>query len=263
VRQNLGIAYGGGTPDAEREQARLFRESYASFGRLVFEILYLLGPMKRFVRHAGDLRGAEHWDEAKRQGRGVIFLSSHVGNWEVMAATGAVHGGMDILLVTKHLKPEWFHRAIEEGRRRCGVRATYEPRTFKDVLGHLKKNGTVGIVLDQYSGPPVGVRVPVFGQPVGTSTVVAMLAKRTGAVVLPVTNFKDGSKRVVQVEPPVEWVRNDDPNLELALNTAEYARVLERHIRSHPEEWLWIHRRFKGDLAPLREGEWKAGRPRH
>lgn len=263
VGENLRIAYAGDSPELRHERERVFRESYRSFGRLVFEILYLLGPMKRHVRRSTALRGLEHWQEATRQGRGVIFLASHVGNWEVMAATGAIRGGMDLMLVTKHLKPEWLHQAIEEGRLHCGVRGTYEPRTLKDVLGHLKRNGTVGIVLDQYTGPPIGVRVPVFGQPVGTSTVVAMLAKRTGAAVLPVSNHlaPDG-RRVVEIEPEIPWIGNQDANLELALNTAEYARVLERHIRAHPGEWLWIHRRFKGDLKALREGEWMEGRPR-
>lgn len=269
VEQNLAFAFAG---DPAR-RAELQREAYAHLGHLALEILLLLGPMRRYVERCSELRGLEHWKAAKARGRGVIFLASHVGNWEVMAATGAIHGGMDLMLVTKHLKPEWLHRAIEAGRARCGVTATYEPRTLKDVLSSLKRNGTVGIVLDQYAGPPIGVRVPVFGIPVGTSTAIAALARRTGAAILPVVNYRvAGGRWVVDIRPPLAWRAAADEGaeadagagapLELAENTAAYSAYLEADILAHPEQWLWIHRRFKGDLSPLRDGEWAEGRAR-
>jgi KDO2-lipid IV(A) lauroyltransferase len=260
VEQNLSIAY----KDAPSKRSEIFRQAYVHLGTLSLEILLLLGPMKRYVLAESELEGIEHWRAAKAQGKGVMFLASHVGNWEVMAATGALKGGIDLMLVTKHLKPEWLHQAIEKGRARCGVSATYEPRTLKDVLSKLKKNGTVGFVLDQYAGPPIGVRVPVFGVPVGTTTAIATLAKRTGAVVLPVVNFRtpEGGWKVV-IREPLEWVsREDDSPRELAENTARYAAELEGDIYAHPEQWLWIHRRFKGDLGPLRPGEWSEARAR-
>jgi KDO2-lipid IV(A) lauroyltransferase len=259
VAQNVGFAF----KDSPEKQRRVYSSAYSHLGHLSFEILMLLGPMRWFVRRRAELIGAEHWHQAKIKGRGVIFLASHVGNWEVMAATGAVQYGIDIMLVTKHLKPEWLHQAIERGRERCGVTATYEPRTLRDVLSKLKRNGTVGFVLDQYAGPPIGVRVPVFGVPVGTTTAIATLAKRTGAVVLPVVNYRtpDGRWKVI-IRPPVDWVASDDAPYELAENTALYAADLERDIYAHPDQWLWIHRRFKGDLGPLRKGEWSEGRAR-
>jgi KDO2-lipid IV(A) lauroyltransferase len=259
VEQNLALAY----PASERERARLLKAAYRHLGDLSLEILMLFGPMRRYVRRSSRLEGAEHWRAAHARGKGVIFLASHVGNWEIMAATGAAYTEMDLMLVTKHLKPEWLHRAIERGRASCRVRATYEPRTLKDVLGHLKRGGTVGFVLDQYAGPPVGVRVPVFGVPVGTTTAVATLARRTGAVVLPVVNYRvPGGRAVVEIRPPLEWKPGEDPVRELAENTALYAERIERDIRAHPEQWLWIHRRFKGDLTPLRDGEWNEHRAR-
>jgi KDO2-lipid IV(A) lauroyltransferase len=259
VEQNLALAY---RDDPER-RAQVFRDAYEHLGHLTFEILMLLGPMRRFVLRHSELVGEEHWREAKAKGRGVIFLASHVGNWEVMAATGGIRGGMDLMMVTKHLKPEWLHQAIERGRAACGVRATYEPRTLKDVLAHLKKNGTVGLIQDQYAGPPIGVRVPFFGAPVGTTSIIATLARRTGAVVLPVVNYRtpDGGFRVV-IRPPIGWVADKDTSRELAENTARYSATLEQDVYAHPGQWLWIHRRFKGDLGPLREGEWSEGRAR-
>ena len=120
VEQNLRLAF----PKDLAKQASVGRESYRHLGNLVFEILMLLGfsrPMKRFVLSQVDVTGREHIVEAQKKGLGVIFLSSHLGNWEVMAATGGVITELDLMLVTKRLKPAWLHNAIEKARAECGV----------------------------------------------------------------------------------------------------------------------------------------------
>ncbi len=281
VEQNLGIAF----PTEEKPaRQRRIADAYVHLGNLILEIFLVLLPfglMRKYVQKWVTLEGLENFRNAQAQGKGVILLTSHLGNWEVMAATSGEHApGMNLLMVTKHLKPEWLHQAIEKGRTACGVQATYEPRTLRDVLRHMKTGGAVTFVLDQFAGPPVGVRVPVFGVPVGTTTAVAALVRRTGAIVLPAYNFRSGKGRwTVRIEPALPWIsdgisaattateasRKDSQAqvaLELAQNTAQYARVLEGHILAHPEQWLWIHRRFKGDLGPLRDQEWEAGRQR-
>jgi len=265
VDLNLETAF----PGDRNFHKKLARDFYKHLGNLAFEVLLVpkLGKsesrLKHFVKEVAVFEGVENLHAAKQLGRGVIYLASHLGNWEIMAAIAGVFAHDDLMLVTKTLKPSWLHRAIESGRLDYDVKATYEPRTLKDVLSHLRKNGSVGFVLDQYVGPPVGVRVPFFGKPVGTSLAVAMIAKRTGAPVLPVENFrrKDG-RWIVKIHPPLPWKEHSDHHHELALNTAEYSQELEKHIRRHPEQWLWIHRRFKGSLLPLREGEWEDPRPR-
>lgn len=236
--------------------------AYRSFGELTCELLLLLGGLKRFTQKYVRLRGFENWDRAHREGRGVIFLSSHVGNWEFMSAGGA-QSGMDLMIVTKHLKPEWLHKRIEKVRKHAGYLGTYEPRTLREGYGHLRSGKTLGFVLDQYAGPPVGIRVPFLGLPVGTPAVVAVLAKRSGAAVVPVVNYRtpEGTHEI-RIEPPLEWIVDENPDREIARNTAAYARRVEQHVREFPEQWLWVHRRFKGDLTPLLENEWTQPRPR-
>ncbi|MEK6704546.1 MAG: lysophospholipid acyltransferase family protein [Bdellovibrionota bacterium] len=261
IRENLSYAY----PHHSASEATkaLFNQAYIHLGNLVLEIFLLFGPMKFFVRKHCRIKGLDYWRDAKSKGRGVIFLSSHVGNWEIMAAAGALLGGVDILLVTKRLKPEWFHKIVEKSRTGCGVSGTYEPRTYRDVISHLRNNGTVGIVIDQYAGPPVGVRVPFFGVPVSTHTIVAALAKRTGALVLPVVSYWDaGGCFIIDMMPPLDWVSSEDRAYEIAANTAAYAKEIERHIYMYPDQWIWTHKRFKGDLSPLGKDEWCRGRSR-
>lgn len=259
VDQNLAYAF----PDSPATRFRVRASAYRHLGSLLLEVLWLFGPLPRFARSSVRVEGIEHWKKARSGGKGVILLSSHVGNWEMMAASSARFEGMNLMLVTKRLKPAWLHEAVEQARGRAGVRATYEPRTLRDVLSHLKAGGTVGIILDQYAGPPVGIRVPVFGIPVSTPSLVALLARRTGVAVLPVVNYRlpDGSYRA-QIRPAVPWERADDPGEEIGRNTAIYSDIIEKDILAHPGQWLWTHRRFKGDLSPLRPGEWSEGRAR-
>lgn len=262
VRANLLRAYPGTDEEPTRLREALFARSYSRMGLLFIELFILLGPFRWFARRHCVLEGYENWKQASARGRGVLFLSSHVGNWELMCATGGLHG-MGLMMVTKLLKPQWLHDAIERGRASCGVTGAYEPKTLRLVLKQLNQGGTVGFVLDQYAGPPVGVRVPFFGIPVGTSTAVATLAKRTGAAVVPVVNYRraDG-KVVVRIEPALDWIADDHPDRELARNTARYTEVIEGHVREFPDQWLWTHRRFKGDIQPLRFEEWTEGRSR-
>lgn len=258
VEANLKLAF----PADASLQKKLASSAYEHLGRIVLEVLAVLGPFRQYVNRYCELRGREHWVAAQSLGKGVIYVSSHVGNWEIMAASGSL-AGMDLMLVTKKIKPAWLHQAIENARARVGVSGTYEPRTARDVLRHLNQGGTVGLVLDQYAGAPMGVRVPFFGVHVGTASTVATFAKRTGAPVLPVVNYRtDSGRYMTQIYPPVEWVEDENPRRELAINTAKYVSILEKHVREHPDQWLWIHRRFKGDLAALRDGEWESGRVR-
>ena len=259
VEQNLKYAF----PNESQTRERVFRQAYSHFGNLILELFLIFGPFSRYLKMHSDLVGGNILKKVLLPGKGAILLASHVGNWEVMAGTGAVLGNFDILIVTKRLKPEWLHQAVEGARKRAGYLATYEPKTFKDILKHLKAGNAVGFVLDQYAGAPVGVRVPVFGVPVGTMTAVAMLAKRTGAPVVPVVNYRTSDGRTLsQVFPPLDWIEDVNPRREIAVNTAHYAKILERLIYTHPAQWLWIHRRFKGDLSPLRLEEWEEGRTR-
>ncbi|RYZ71409.1 MAG: hypothetical protein EOP09_04690 [Proteobacteria bacterium] len=244
-------------------QAPTESQVYRHLARLTWEILLLFGPAKSYRERHTILEGLEHWENAKEKGTGVICVSAHLGNWEMMAGTGSAHG-MDMMIVTKKLKPPFIFSGITRGREKIGVHATYEPRTFKDILRHLKRGSTVGMVIDQYAGPPVGIRVPFFGIPVGTQSAIAVIAKRTGAPVIPSFSYWDEKRdsRVIRMEAALDWIQDSDPEREIAINTAHMSAVVERQIFDHPSEWLWSHRRFKGDLSPLRAGEWTEGRTR-
>ncbi len=268
VQSNLQLAFPGATTEAVSYRNCLARGFYRHFGNLVVELACQFGDWRNWVVRNCELSGLEHWEDAVARGRGVLFIASHLGNWEAMAASFSLAverrpHSRGLLIVTKHLKPEWLHQAFERNRLKSRVRGTYEPRTMRDVLTELKKGGTVGFVLDQYAGPPIGVRVPFFGLPVGTLQAPAAIARRTGAAVLVAECRRNELGRLkVRIHPIQAWISAENPHRELAENTASWVSAIEASVRSEPEQWLWSHRRFKGDLSPLSPDEWTNPRER-
>jgi KDO2-lipid IV(A) lauroyltransferase len=266
VRSNLQLAFPGASTEAQQYRGRIEAGFYRHFGNLIVELLCQFGDWRRWALDHVEIEGLKHWEQARARGKGVLFITSHLGNWEAMAAGFSLSGGpktRDPLIVTKHLKPEWLHQAFSQNRLKAGVRGTYEPRTMKDVLRELSRGGTVGFVLDQYAGAPIGVRVPFFGVPVGTLLAPAVIARRTGCAVLPIYCYRDEQGRLkVRVGEELAWEEGGNSHEELARNTARWVASIEESVRSHPDQWLWSHRRFKGDLSPLSPDEWSGPRER-
>lgn len=234
-------------PDLDRDARwELIKANYRHYGVLAFELMHLFSPLKghyrRYMERISVLEGCENWKRASDKGKGVIFASSHLGNWEVMAAAGGL-AGMKLTIVTRRLKPEWLLRRVEAARLSVGVKAAYQPRTLPAVLRALRSGESVGFVIDQYASPPMGMPAVFFNTRVDTLAAVGPLVERTGAAVVPVTTWRDPEGIVhVRVEPELELGESaKDP----AAVTQILASKVEAWVRERPEQWLWVHRRFK------------------
>ena len=232
--------------------AALLRSNYEHYGTLALELLHLFSPLPghycRYARRVMRLHGYEHWKRAQGGGKGVIFVSSHLGNWEMLAAAGGLNG-MEPTMVTRRTKPEWLRAKLRSARAELGVREVYDPRTLPAVLKALRRGESVGFVIDQYAAPPSGIPVRFFGVEVDTLSAVGPLAGRTGAAVVPATSRRQADGLVhVTIEPAMELgPALSDP----AATTQALAAKVEQWIRETPEQWLWVHRRFKNLRAPV------------
>lgn len=228
--------------------SRLLRENFEHYGVLFFELLHMFSPLpghyRRYASRTAFLEGIEHWRRAHDKGKGVLFVSAHLGNWELMAAAGAM-GGVPLTIVTRHLKPEWLHRKMLEARASVGFGCLFnDENPARGILGALRRGESVGFVMDQYAPPPTGARVPFFGIEVDTLAAVGTFAQRSGAAIIPVYQRRDsaGVVRVV-IEPELDLGEaRKDP----AASTARLSLKTEEWIRRKPAQWLWAHRRFKG-----------------
>jgi KDO2-lipid IV(A) lauroyltransferase len=221
----------------------ILRRNFEHYGRLVLEIAHMFAPIKNhfrsYARRVAVVEGYEHYERVHARGKGVLFCSAHLANWELAASIGALKD-MPVMIVTRRLKPAWLHNWLERTRLSVGVKAAYQPRTVPAVMKMLRDGGGVVFVLDQYMPPPMGEPLRFFGYRVDTLAAVVPLARRTGAAILPVRQIREADGRVrIIIEEEILLSDND---------TADNQRLtdhVEAWIRDLPAQWLWAHRRFK------------------
>lgn len=210
-------------------------------------IARLLVGLARFPRiHAGNVGewirydGLEHFEEAKRRGCGVLFATAHLGNWELSAfAHGLMTEPMHV--VVRPLDNPGIDRIVEHRRTLSGNSVVQKKDAARAILRALGRNQAVGILIDQNAGLDEGVFVDFFGIPACVGTAFARIANRTGAAVIPgFALWSEAEGRyILRFEPILEMTGDD------VRDTARIHGVLESVIRQHPDQWLWIHRRWK------------------
>ncbi len=240
---NLAIAF---PEKSEVERSSILRQSFRSLGRLLGEFtqFHKLNPenIGKIVRYDG----LEHYLAAVEAGRGVIFLTGHIGAWELSAYAHALFGHPLNVLV-RPIDNELVNAAVERYRSASGNRIFGKSAGLKSFIAALKKGETVGILADVNLQRHQGIFCDFFGLSACSTPLVAALALRTGAAVVPgylVWNESEG-KHVLTFEAPVRPPLPGTDDESVAAATAAYQNALESVIRRHPDQWLWIHRRWK------------------
>ena len=241
--RNLQIAF----PEASAaERERILRGSYSNLGRVLLALARLPRLNERNIGDWIAYEGFGHYEQALSHGRGVIFLTAHLGCWELSSAAHALFGNSMHVMVRSLDNPR-LDRLIDRRRTLFGNRTIRKQNAAKAVLSALRANEAVGVLADQNTAGDDGVFVDFFGVPASATKGVAQLASRGGAAVIPgfaFWNEKDG-RYVLKFYPPVELVESGDRDADVQENTGRCQAAIEQAIREHPDQWLWIHRRWK------------------
>lgn len=243
--RNLQIAF----PDMDqRERARLLRGCFESLGRLLGEFSQLPKAtpekLRRLIEY--DEVGLRHLREAEKNKRGVIFLTGHLGVWELHSfGWSALEYPLSFLV--RPLDNDRIEVMVERIRTRFGNRAIDKKSAARQSLRVLREGGTLGILSDLNTQTYEGVFVPFFGKLACTTAGIATLALKTDAVVIPTCAVWDRKKKryFFHGDPPVELVRTGDHTKDIEVNTANFAAAIEHMVRLYPDQWLWIHKRWK------------------
>jgi KDO2-lipid IV(A) lauroyltransferase len=190
--------------------------------------------------------GFEHFERAQAAGKGVLFLTAHLGNWELSAAAHALYGHPMHILVRPLDNPR-LDRVVERYRTLSGNRIIDKNDSPRRILEALAANHAVGILIDQNASPENGVFVDFFGRKACASTGLAKIALHTSAPVIPGFALWEESEQryVLRFWPPVEMTRSGYAEVDVLINTQHMHVALEQIIRRYPDQWLWIHRRWK------------------
>lgn len=213
---------------------------HACIGALEFLRLGRLTPHR-----ASQIFGAEALARLQRlqQGSGVLVLTAHLGNWDLLACAAGLCG-IKLNVVTRQIKAGWLNRFWMAQRAACGVKLLSAQGSALSIRRALLRNEVVALVLDQHE--PGGLALPFFGRPAATGAALARLSLSTGCPVVPVfLPWIPGQGYGAVVLDPVHPQATGDTRADLEAHTRRYLAILEQQIQQTPEQWLWLHRRWK------------------
>jgi Kdo2-lipid IVA lauroyltransferase/acyltransferase len=245
---NLKFAYGDTLAPAARE--RLARQVFCHFVRFAWEMVELLLAPLSMIKRKVIIVGDEHMEAALAQGRGAIAIAAHAGNWEytVMGYGLLCRPGV---AVARELDQPWAARLARYLRERGGNAMVGKQKGMKGIMGHLRQNKPVGIVIDQNTTTAGGLLVDFFGKPARTTPVAALLARR-GIPVLPTLSRRlpDG-RHLMAIFPPLTLKKTSDAQADVQCHLELQSRVIEAWVRAEPAQWLWLHRRWKNQFPEI------------
>ena len=248
---NLRLAF----PEwSEARRNETLRGMTRSLGWMAAEFAQLPRYKRENIEEVIVLDGHENFLEGQRRGKGVLFLTAHIGAWELSSYAHALYG-YPLRYMARPLDNERLDALVNRYRGLSGNAPIFKNESARAMLKILKEAGTVGILADQNTMPQEGVFVDFFGTPACTTAGLARVALHTGAAVVPGYAVWDAGlgKYRLRFEPPMELVRTGDAQRDIVENTQRFAKVTEEIIRKYPEQWVWVHARWK--TRPRGEGK--------
>jgi KDO2-lipid IV(A) lauroyltransferase len=241
--RNLALAFPEKT---RRERARILRGVFTSLGRQLAELCLFPKYTKENVSQVVVYDGFENFERALARGKGVLFLTAHLGAWELSAFAHSLHGH-PLKIVMRPLDNVYLDRLSRRYRTMHGNATVDKDDFVRGLLSAMKNGETVGILMDTNMTPPQGMFVNFFGIPACTASGLARIALRTDAAVVPGFTVWDPAlhKYRLRFDPAVNLIRTGNDDADAVANTALFTQVIENYVRRYPDQWLWVHRRWK------------------
>jgi KDO2-lipid IV(A) lauroyltransferase len=228
------------------ERARILRGVFTSLGRQLAEFCRFPKYTKQNVDEVVVYDGLENYRAAQQRGRGVLFLTAHLGGWELGSFVHSLHGH-PLRIVMRPLDNPYLDELVRRYRTLHGNSTVGKQDFARGLLAAMKAGETVGVLMDTNMTPPQGVFVDFFGRAACTASGVARVALRTQAAVVPAFTIWDErmARYRIRFDPALKLVETGDDNADAMANTAMFTKVIEKYVRQYPEQWLWVHRRWK------------------
>jgi KDO2-lipid IV(A) lauroyltransferase len=240
---NLALAF----PDwSEAQRKRVIRRMIQQIGWMAAEFSQFPRYTRTNIEKIVVLDGFENFDAARRRGKGVLFLTGHMSAWELAPFAHALYGHPLHFLV-RPIANRRVDALVNRYRCLSGNQAIEKNKSARSILRILADGGTVGILSDHNTILEESVFVDFFGIPASTTSGLARIALRTDAAVVPGFLSWDRARRKYRLrfEPAVELSRTGDEEQDVRENTARFTRIIENYVRANPDQWLWVHKRWK------------------
>jgi Kdo2-lipid IVA lauroyltransferase/acyltransferase len=241
--RNLALAF----PQKTRYwHGKILRGEFTSLGRQLAEVCHFPKYTRENVGRVVVYDGFENFEQAFAEGKGVLFLTAHLGGWELSAFAHSLQG-YSLRIVARPLDNVYLDRLVRRYRTMHGNTVVDKDDFARGILSAMKAGQTVGILMDTNMTPPQGVFVDFFGIPACTASGLARIALRTGAAVVPGFTIWDRTLRKYRLrfDPAVKLIRTGNADADTLANTARFTSIIENYVRQYPDQWLWVHRRWK------------------
>ena len=235
------------------EILRILKASYASFPLIFAEFFEILYMNKDNLDQWVSVRGLDHYEKACRDGKGVLLFTGHFGNWEIGNAALAILSKPPIFMARILRQPFSGGGIYLCARPHWALATLHKENAMRPMLRLLRNGEAIKLLIDQNVAAKEGVFVNFFGRPACTTSGIALMALHTGAAVLPIftTRMPDG-RYLTEIGQQVATVHTGDRDWDVLVNTQNYTKVIEDHIRKYPEQWFWLHQRWKTKLCQAR-----------
>lgn len=242
ARNNLRFAFPEWPPQqVEACTRRVFR----NIGRTLTEMGLSIMRGRHDRQHHGAVAGEHHFVQALAKGTGIILVSAHLGNWEIGLQDLAYRLKQPIGVVVRPLTPAVLDRRLNRWRSRSGIRIIYKKNAFPAMLKTVRDGGIIALMVDM-SVRKQSVPVTFFGRRARASHAAALLAARAKVTILPLFSYRGADGRLVgDIGPPVPLVRSRNFKSDLKQNTQTLTDIVEAVVRSHPDQYFWIQKRWK------------------
>lgn len=242
VIENLNLAYG--RQKTEAEIFEIAKKVFVNLGKNAAEFVSLPKINKSNIDRFIKVYGLEKIDKVLQAKKGAIILSCHLGNWELSAAYFGLKGYPSNAIV-RPLRYERFDRLVNSLRVSKGVNVLGRDNSFKKIVSLLKSNQIVGILPDQDIDSIDGVFVNFFNKPAYTPIGLVLLAMASGSPIMPIFCVRQNGAHKLIVEDPIELELTGNKEKDIFVNTQKWTDLVEKYIRQYPEQWVWIHKRWK------------------
>ncbi len=241
--RNLEIAFPEKSP-AERK--KILHGVFTSLGRELAEFCKFPSYTAQNISRIAVYDGFENYDAARARGKGVLFMTAHLGAWELGSFFHSLMGN-PLHVIVRELDNPYLNRLVERYRTLHGNTTFSKDEFARGLVAAMRAGETVGVLMDTNMTPPQGVFVDFFGVPACTASGIARVALRTGAAVVPAFTIWDEAlgKYRIRFDPALTLVSTGNDDADAIANTAIFTKIIEDYARRYPDQWLWIHRRWK------------------
>ena len=239
---NLTLAYGD--EKSPREIRILAKNVFENLGKIVFEIGWFSTLSRNDFDKYFRIDGLSHYTNAVAKNKGVLILTAHLGNWELLTAFSGMTGyPVDVIYRPLDFRP--LDKFFADQRTRFGGKLIPKNRSMRKILKTLQEKQALGFLMDQNVDWYDGVFVTFFGRRACTNKGLALLALKTGAPVVPMFLLREEYGFRVEIGPEVPLIKTGDKRKDIEANTQQYNDIIEALVRRYPDQWFWVHRRWK------------------